>query len=143
MKKIIWIFIFFFLAFTSLAMAQRMAVAVKDANVRSGPETTYDILWKVEKYHPVKVLGKQGKWVKFQDFEGDHAWIKKSLLNKTNTVITTKSKCNVRSGPGKNNPVVFRAEKGVPFRVLKKKGRWLKIQHLDGSKGWIYNSLVW
>jgi SH3-like domain-containing protein len=38
---------------------------------------------------------------------------------------------------------VFQAEKGVPFKVLQRKGKWLQIRHADGDKGWIHQKLVW
>jgi SH3-like domain-containing protein len=34
-------------------------------------------------------------------------------------------------------------EDGVPFRILRKKGRWIHIEHADGDRGWIHDSLVW
>jgi SH3-like domain-containing protein len=32
---------------------------------------------------------------------------------------------------------------GVPFRVLERKGEWLHVEHADGEKGWIHQSLIW
>ncbi len=124
--------------------AQRLAVNVPKANIRSGPGTKYEILWQAERYYPVVVIQKKGQWVLFRDFEKDEGWIKKNLLAKIPTVITVKSECNIRSGPGTNFPIVFKTQdKGVPFKVLKTKGKWLQIQHADGDKGWIFKPLVW
>jgi len=128
---------------SSVASAERMAVKSQTANIRSGPGTTYDVLWKVEKFYPVFVLKKTGKWYNFKDFEGDHGWIHKSLVGKISSIITTKDKCNIRSGPGTGHEIVFTAEKGIPFKVIKRKGNWIYVRHADGDKGWIYKSLVW
>ena len=125
------------------AMAERLSVSARIANIRSGPGTNYEILWKVEQYHPLAVIKKQGPWYHFQDFEGDEGWIHKSLLKKNATVITVKNKCNVRKGPGTNHPIVFQIEKGIPFLILKRQNRWLQIKHADGDHGWIHKSLVW
>jgi SH3-like domain-containing protein len=38
---------------------------------------------------------------------------------------------------------LFTVEKGVPFTVLGKKEAWLNVQHGDGDKGWIHQSLIW
>jgi len=38
---------------------------------------------------------------------------------------------------------LFTVERGVPFKVLKRNGNWIRIEHADGEIGWIYNSLVW
>ncbi len=50
------------LALTLLAQpvfADRMAITVDTANVRSGPGTEFAEVWKVEKYHPIEVIEKK------------------------------------------------------------------------------------
>lgn len=129
--------------FSSTAFAERLSVAPSVANIRSGPGTKYDVLWQVAKYHPILVLKKTGTWYHFRDFEDDKGWIHKSLVRKISTVITNKNKCNLRSGPGTKFKILFTTEKGVPFKILKRKGNWIHVQHADGDKGWIHKSLVW
>jgi SH3-like domain-containing protein len=129
--------------FSHTALAERLAVASSIANIRSGPGTQYDILWNIEKYHPIDVIEKSGNWYRFRDFEGDEAWIHNSLLDATPTVITIKATCNIRSGPGTNYKTLFTVEKGIPFKVLQEQGNWIQIQHADKDKGWIHKSLVW
>jgi len=123
--------------------AERMAVKASIANLRSGPGSKYEVLWQVEKYHPILIIEKKKNWYKIKDFEGDMAWIHKSLLGEINGVITTKAKCNVRSKPDKKSKIMFTVERGVPFKVLKRSGNWIRIEHADGEIGWIYKSLVW
>jgi SH3-like domain-containing protein len=126
------------------AAAERLAVKVPIANVRSGPGTKYEVLWQVERFYPVVVIKKTGQWVLFRDFEKDEGWLKKNLLAKIPTVITVKKECNIRSGPGTNSSILFKTQdRGVPFKVLKRKGKWLYVEHADGDKGWIFKSLVW
>ena len=98
-------------------------VNIPMANVRSGPGTTYKVLWKLEKYHPLKVIKTKGDWYYFEDFEGDKAWIHKDIVSDEQSVIVIRDKCNVRSGPGENYGVIFTVERGVPFKVLNRKGR--------------------
>ena len=129
--------------FSTIAIAERLSVASSIANIRSGPGTKYDVLWQVAKYHPVLVLKKSGKWYHFRDFEGDKGWIHKSLVHKIPSVITNKENCNVRSGPGTKYKILFATEKGIPFKILKRKGNWIHVQHADGDKGWIHKSLIW
>lgn len=128
---------------TATASEKRLSVKVPLANIRSGPGTEHRVLWKVEKFHPVKVVETQGKWCRFVDFEGDGGWLFRSLLSTVETVIVKKNICNVRSGPGTQNEVVFKSEKGVPYKVLKRQGDWIRVLHVDGDTGWIHNSLVW
>lgn len=141
-----WLF-FLSICFTLLApfdaLAGYVAVKVPIANIRSGPGSSNDILWKVEAYHPLRVIEKKGKWYHFKDFEGDEGWIHDSLVQKMETVITKKENCNVRSGPGTGTDIVFTTEKGIPFKILKKNKKWLNVEHADGDRGWIHQTLVW
>ena len=132
------------LTYAGIALAaERYAVTAKLINIRSGPGTNYDILWKAEKYYPIDVIKKSGKWYKFKDFEGDIGWVYKSLVRKISAVITIKDKCNIRSGPGRKYNVLLISEKGVPFKVIKRQGSWINVQHSDGHEGWLHKSLVW
>lgn len=133
----------FWLCMAAAALADRLAISSPTANIRSGPGTNHEILWKVEKYHPIIVERKSGDWYGFTDYEGDKGWIHKSLVGDIPTAITIKEKCNVRSGPGKENPVVFTVGSGIPFKIIGKKGNWRQILHADGDKGWIHKSLLW
>ncbi|NNL42630.1 MAG: SH3 domain-containing protein [Desulfobacterales bacterium] len=143
MKPYISIFTILLVLSSSVAFAERLAVASDTANIRSGPGTNHDIMWKVEKYHPIFIIKKTDVWYQFRDFESDEGWIHKSLVNKTPTVITKSDTSNIRSGPGTKNKILESVEKGIPYKVLNKKGKWLHIQHADGTKGWIHKSLVW
>ena len=125
------------------AAAERYAVSARLANIRSGPGTKYDKLWQVWKYYPVKVLNKKGAWYYFKDYEGDEGWIHNSLLSRTNTVISIKKKCNIRSGPSTKHKVQFTISEGISFKVLSRKGSWIQVEHADGDQGWIHDSLVW
>ena len=123
--------------------SERLSVKSSVANLRNGAGTQYKVLWQVEKYHPFLVINKKGDWYEVKDFEGDTAWIHNSLLGKTNTVISIKSRCNVRSKPDTSSDIILRVERGVPFKVLARNGDWIKIEHADGEIGWIFKSLVW
>jgi len=125
------------------ASAERLAVSAPVANIRSGPGTSHNVLWKVEKYFPLRVIGKSGDWYHFEDFEGDKGWVHQSLVSKISAVVTKNDECNIRSGPGTDNKIIFTVEKGIPFKVLKRKGSWIHIEHADGDKGWIHKSLIW
>jgi SH3-like domain-containing protein len=128
---------------TAAAAAERMSVSVKDANVRAGPGPNHDVLWRVEKYHPIEVFETAGVWLHFRDFEGDVGWIHKSAVDKTPAVITRQPGCQLRAGPGTDQPVIGRVDKGVPFKAIRREGRWILVEHADGDKGWIHDSLVW
>ena len=126
-----------------VANAERLAVSSPVANIRSGPGTSHNVLWKVEQYFPILVIEKSGEWYRFEDFEGDIGWVHRSLVGKIPAVITRNDRSNIRSGPGKSHQVLFTVEKGIPFKVLKRQKSWIHIEHADGDKGWIHKSLVW
>jgi SH3-like domain-containing protein len=125
---------------------ERLSVTDGIANIRSGPGTKYDVWWQVEQYHPFIIIEKKKDWYKIKDFEDEEAWVHKPLLSKMETVITKitkKGKCNIRSKPDTNSQIVFKVTTGVPFKVLERKGNWIKVEHTDGDMGWIYKTLVW
>ena len=99
MKPCAVIIMILLLVFSSAAWAERLAVSVSVANVRSGPGENYDVLWEIEEYHPLDVIKKSGQWYQFRDFEGDEGWIHKSLVRNIPSIITKKERCNIRSGP--------------------------------------------
>lgn len=127
----------------AVASADRLAIVADIANIRSGPGTEHDILWQVYRNYPIDVLEKQGPWYRFRDFEGDIGWVHSSLVSRVATVITKAPKCNVRSGPGTGHDIAFTVVDGISFRLLGRKGAWLRIEHADGDRGWIHRSLVW
>jgi SH3-like domain-containing protein len=143
MNTKVWIIFFLILVSASVAMAERLTASVSIANIRSGPGENYDIIWAVEKYYPLDVFQKSGKWYHFRDFEKDEGWIHESLVSKIPSVITKRENCNIRSGPGESFATLFSVEKGIPFKVLDRKKQWIHIQHADGDSGWIHESLVW
>ncbi len=143
MKQAVLILISIMFMFATSAFAGKLSVNVSMANIRSGPGTKYKVLWKVERNHPIEVIKKRGEWYYFRDFEGDKGWIHSGLVSKAESVIVKKTRCHVRSGPGTNFDIVFDVEKGVPLKVLKHKGDWIKVRHEDGDEGWIHGSLVW
>ncbi|MGD9045671.1 MAG: SH3 domain-containing protein [Desulfobacterales bacterium] len=137
------IIIILIIASAGIANAERLAVSSPVANIRSGPGTSHNVIWKVEQYFPILVIEKSGEWYRFEDFEGDKGWVHRSLVSKIPAVITRSDSSNIRSGPGTSHQVLFTVEKGIPFKVLKRQKSWIQIEHADGDKGWIHKSLVW
>lgn len=129
---------------SGVSFAERISVSVDSAIVRTGPGTTYDIAWEnLDKNYPLQVLDQKDGWYYIKDYEDDVGWIYKSNVGTTDSVITKKGGCNVRSGPGTKYDVVFVVDDGVPFKVIKRQGQWINIQHADGDSGWIHEGLVW
>lgn len=142
MKKVVFIIISCLFLWSSICWGEMVSVKGNEVNVRSGPGTNYEELWRVHKGYPVKILEKKGNWVKTEDYERDIGWIHRSLLSEVQTVIVIKDKVNIRGGPGTNHRMIFRAEKDVIFQLVDREGDWLKVKHED-RVGWIRRDLVW
>ena len=124
--------------------AAEYVTVVKDGvNVRSSPSTKAEVHWEVFKNFPLKVIGRKGQWVHTEDFEGDTGWIYSPLLQKDRQVIVKVKKANLRVGPGKNYEITATALYGVVFTPGRKDGKWLQVTHMDGTRGWVHQSLVW
>lgn len=126
-----------------LLAAEMVRVKVKTANVRSGPGTNFNKVWKVHKNYPYRVLKRKGRWLNVRDFEGFKDWIYGPLTDHKSAVVVKVNRANVRKGPGTNYPILFTADMGVSFLVDEKRGKWLKVRHADGDNGWIFGKLLW
>lgn len=128
----------------STAIADEYASVVKDgANIRSGPNTSSEILWTVFKGFPLQVISRQDKWAEVVDFEGDKGWIATFLLSDQKTVIVKGDSVNMRVGAGIDYEIMAEVKHGVVFKPLETEGEWLKVQHADGTTGWIASRLLW
>jgi len=122
--------------------AEYLSVARDGINIRSGPNTSADVLFELPMGYPVQVLSREGQWVKVVDYEGDKGYVFESLLSKTPTVIVKVAECNIRSGPSTQEAVVGNVTKDVVFQKVEQKGDWVKISHPQLT-GWVHKSLVW
>lgn len=139
------IFVFLLGAFPALAADDLMSVKDDRAYVRKEPKPKADVLYTVLKHFPVKIIKKHFSWYYVEDFEGDKGWIySKSLTSKTRCAIVKGNEyANIRSGPSTKEKVIYKADLGVAFEVLKTKDEWLNIKHANGKTGWVHESLMW
>ncbi len=133
----------FLLASTAFAAEDHVSVLKNGANIRSGPETTKEILWTVFKGFPLQVTERKGKWAHVVDFDGDKGWITTDLLAKEKTVIVKAATANLRVGAGKDYEIAAEVKHGVVFKTLTTEGDWVKVKHADGTTGWILGKLLW
>ena len=45
---------------------------------------------------------------------------------------------NMRSGPGTGYTALWTVDRGYPFKVLARKGNWLKVSDFERDSGWVY-----
>ena len=133
-----------FLVLCSAAQAeQRLSVSVPEAKIRSGAGNNFEVLWKSEKNFPLAVVKKVGEWYQVKDFQGDEGWVHQSTVGNIPSVITAKDKNVLRSEPKPDAKVLFSVGPGIPFKVIKRNGKWILVEHEDGDKGWIHESTIW
>ena len=49
---------------------------------------------------------------------------------------------NLRSGPGTKYSVKWKYGSGLPLKVLKQQGAWIKVEDFERDSGWLHKSLV-
>ncbi|PIE59605.1 MAG: peptide-binding protein [Desulfobulbus propionicus] len=128
--------------------AKMVSIKGDNINMRSGPGTSYKILWKLGSGYPLQILKQKGSWYRVQDFEGSIGWVHKMVTTPKRHMIVKANKnsqkrINVRSGPGLNSRIVAKAYYGVVFRTIQQKSGWVKVEHEKGVQGWIKRSLLW
>ncbi len=63
-----------------LSNSPSVVVTGNNANVRQGPGTNHAVVFQLSKGMAVKLLEKQGKWVKVQTADGKQGWIAAFLV---------------------------------------------------------------
>ena len=152
-SKTIKFFLFsFFLFFTLVVFlfqqetVEALCVKDKKANLRSGPGKHNEKLWTVLKYMPFRQVGREGKWLRVKDLDGDIYWIYRTITTKAYMCAVIKNnKTNLRQGPGRKFPQVEWSpiDKYFSMKVLKIKGSWVHVEDSLGDKAWVHRSLVW
>ncbi|MFP3983498.1 MAG: SH3 domain-containing protein [Desulfurivibrionaceae bacterium] len=127
------------------ALAASWVASSSTCNIRTYPNlnSTSNIMLRVPRYYPLKVQEKKDSFYRVQDYKTRTGWIHDSVVGDIQGVVVRKPIVNIRKEPGTNSDIVFKAKEGVTFKVLQKKGDWLKVQHESNRKGWIYKTLVW
>ncbi|MCI5222540.1 MAG: peptide-binding protein [Candidatus Electrothrix sp. AR4] len=57
-------------------------------------------------------------------------------------VAIKNDNANMRSGPGTNNKIIWKLGKGFPLKVLKRSGKWFRVQDFEGETGWVHKKVV-
>ncbi len=122
---------------------EMVSSAVRTLNLRSGPGVGNPAHWTVTRGYPFQVLQRKGDWLQVRDFEGDRAWVYRSMTNKVPHRVVKAQVANLRRAPGARSPIVKKAGYGDVLRTLEKRGKWTKVRHEGGAVGWVATSLTW
>ncbi|HEB74943.1 MAG TPA: hypothetical protein ENJ04_01145 [Nitrospirae bacterium] len=134
------------LAISFGTQALALCVSAPEANLRGGPGTKYEKRWLVFKYTALKKIAKRKGWYKVRDVDGDVHWIFGRLVtDRYRCAVVKVEKANVRIGPGTRfkKSAMSPAIKYDSFKVIRRKGEWVKVMDEFGDKGWIHRKLLW
>ncbi|WP_101049660.1 SH3 domain-containing protein [Macromonas nakdongensis] len=121
-----------------------VSVRNPSVNLRAGPGTDTEVLWKLTQGYPLQVLEKRGDWLRVQDFEGDGGWIARSVTSDARHHVVKATRLNLRAGPGTEHPVVGQAVYGDVLRTAVRQGDWVQLQAPQGGGTvWAASDLLW
>ena len=94
---------------------------------------------------PLEVVVDTDAWVKVRDHSGRLAWIEKSALGSTRTVMVKAETSVIRRQPRAEAEVAFRAARGVLLEITGQadSAGWLPVKHADGQAGWLPAHEAW
>lgn len=126
------------------ALDTEKSVVVKEsrANLRDAGGTHGKILDTLTEFTPVQKMGQEGEYVKVKTTSGKVGYVHGSLLARSNFLSVKGSYANMRSGPNRNDPVLWKIKRNWPLQALEKSGSRVKVRDYEGSEGWVHESLL-
>lgn len=94
---------------------------------------------------PLEVVVDTDSWVKVRDHSGRLAWIEKSALATTRSLMIKAETSTIRKQPRADAEVVFSAARGVLLEITGPADNfgWLPVKHADGLAGWLPAHEAW
>jgi SH3-like domain-containing protein len=132
------------LMLSGLCQAKTMSINVETADVFSAPvESSSYVVLQVPRYYPLLSDAQENGFSQVSDFLGRTGWVRTVQVNATPSVVIAVKMANVREKPGTNHRIVFKASKGVAFKIIDENKDWFSVVHENGKRGWIAKSLTW
>ena len=126
----------------TISRGETVLVKSAQTTVRSAPKSGSKKVTSLTRFEPVKVLKRTGGYVEVQTDNGKKGYVAGKDLTGNPFVTVAGKMANIRSGPGGNDPILFRVYAHYPLKVLEKKGRRLHVKDYEGDEGWVYDTLV-
>ena len=123
-----------------------LCVSQEKANLRRGPGIHWTKTWEAIRYTPLEKLGKKAGWYRVKDMDGVIHWVKEDLVTTSFSCAAVRNDfANLRKGPGLQYPKApfEKADKYVSFRILQSKGRWIKLEDIEGDEFWAARENLW
>ncbi len=142
MKKLLLLCLFLLTA--GPCLAEMLSVAHQPAELKNKPKVARaEVLGSLPLHAPLKVLETGSEYIKVQDYSGRVGYIHKAVISPEKSLAIKADVCNVRSGPGTDFAIVFKATRGSSYRVLGQKDEWIEIASDTGQTGWVWQNLTW
>lgn len=123
-------------------------ITTADVSLRSGPGVSYPVLTTLPKGIKIKVVGREGYWLKVESKHGDApGFIDEQFAAPEGSTETSTTKppqftgayrtlvdVDLRQGPGASYPVVARLPSGIKVNVVRPEGDWLRVESKHGGK---------
>lgn len=122
---------------------EMVSVAGDKTNLRAGPATSHEARWILSRGYPLTVIGREGSWLKVQDFEKDVGWILKSLTSDVPYHVVTARLANLRAKPDERSRALGQVSYGEVLKTLEKRPSWVLVQRSNKVRGWIAQRLLW
>jgi SH3-like domain-containing protein len=128
---------------TNLPLPRFVSLKSDEGNARRGPSLTHRIDWVFRHRNmPLRVTAEFGHWRRVEDSEGQGGWVHYSMLSGVRTVVVESPMTDLHIKPGKDTPVMARAEAGAIARLGDCDADWCRIS-ADGERGWVRKADIW
>lgn len=134
---------------TSISMANEhfplsAEISRGPVNVRSGANTNFEIVSKLNQGDKIIVLDKSYEWYKIQLPLQSEAYIRADYIKEINKeageILGTR--LNIRSKPDSTSSVLGQLNQGDIVRLIKKNADWWQIEPPSGTIAWVHGSFV-
>lgn len=143
-------------------------VNVSVLNVRSGPDTAFQLLTTVSRDTALTILQAQGEWLQVKLPSGQTGWVSAQytdipaasppqqppsggtpsipdIIAAGTTAVLNVNSFNVRSSPNDESEIMSTIYRNSVLPVISKQGEWLQVELPSGQAGWVtatYTTLV-
>ena len=129
--------------FSASALAEFRSIGENAVILYDAPSTRASKLFVVGRDLPVEIITTDSTWTKVRDSGGSLAWVERKSLSDRRTLIVTAPVAQVRERAEDQAPLIFQLQQGVVIELLDSGGGWAKVQHADGSSGYLRIQQVW
>lgn len=115
------------------------------ANVRAGDNLNFEVLYKLKKHDPVKIVNKRYSWFEIMLPKKASMYIKNDYVDlepEKAVGVVNASRVNLRAGPGLRYSALGQVSEPETLDVISEKDDWYEIERPKGTTGWIHTSQV-